>query len=288
MSRTIRVRFLSFIAAAAAAAVVTPAVAQSLEVPAPSVKAKVEQRVGITDFSVDYSSPAVRGRAIWGGLVPYDKIWRTGANASTKLTASRDFTFGETAVPKGTYSVFTLPGASSWTVILNKNADVSTGEYDAKEDAARVKVSPATSGARERMTFLFSDTTDNATRLDLEWAALRVSVPIKVDTEAHVKASIDKTIADSWRPHYQSGRYLVESGGDLDTALRYLDTSIGLKSTWWNNWWRAQALAKQGRTADAVAAGERALEIGKGDETFEQFFKADVQKTVDGWKKGKA
>ena len=288
MPRTLRVRFLSFIAAAAAAAVVTPAVAQSLEVPAPSVKAKVEQRVGISDFSVDYSSPAVRGRAIWGGLVPYDKIWRTGANASTKLTASRDFTFGETAVPKGTYSVFTIPTASSWTVILNKNADASAGEYDAKEDAARVKVSPATSGARERMTFLFSDTTDNSTRLDLEWAALRISVPIKVDTEAHVKASIDKTIADSWRPHYQSGRYLVESGGDLDTALRYLDTSIGLKSTWWNNWWRAQALAKKGRTADAVAAGERALEIGKGDETFEQFFKADVQKTVDGWKKGKA
>jgi hypothetical protein len=275
------------IAAAALAAAVTPALAQ-LEVPAPSVKAKVEQRVGITDFTVDYSSPAVRARTIWGGLVPYDKIWRTGANASTKLTASREFTFGETVVPKGTYSVFTIPGAASWTVILNKNADAGADQYDAKEDAARVTVSPAANDARERMTFLFSDTTDNSTRLDLEWEKLRISVPIKVDTQAHVGAGIDKTIADSWRPHYQAGRYLIESGGDVDTALRYLDTSISLKSTWTNNWWRAQGLAKKGRTAEAIAAGEKALQLGKGDETFEQVFKPDVQKTLDGWKKAKA
>jgi len=78
----------------------------------------------------------------------------------------------------------------------------------------------------------------------------------------------------------------LQRRGDLDTALQYLDTSIGIKSTWWNNWWRAQALAKKGRTADAIAAGEKALELGKGNDTFEQFFKADVQKTVDGWKKG--
>jgi hypothetical protein len=279
---------LSVMALAAMAAAASPAFAQTIEVPAPSLHAKVEQRVGITDISVEYSSPAVRGRKIFGGLVPYDKIWRTGANASTKLTASRDFTFGETAVPKGTYSVFTLPGATSWTVILNKNADASAQDYDAKNDAARVTVKPEPSGSRERMTFLFSDTTESASRLDLEWDTLRVSVPIKVDTQAQVMAGIDEALADAWRPYYQAGRYVVESGGNVDTALGYLDTSIGIKSTWWNNWWRAQALSKKGRTADAIAAGEKALELGKGNDTFEQFFKADVQKTIDGWKKGKA
>ena len=286
MFRSLRARALTVITFAALAAAVSPALAQTLEVPAPSAKAKVEQRVGITDFSVDYSSPAMRGRKIFGGLLPYDKLWRTGANASTKLTASRDFTFGETAVPKGTYSVFSIPGASSWTVILNKNADASADQYDAKNDAARVTVTPEPSGPRERMTFLFTDTTDATTRLDLEWENLRVSVPIKVETQAQVMAGIDETMAEAWRPSYQAGRYVVESGGNLDTALQYLDTSIGIKSTWWNNWWRAQALAKKGRTADAIAAGEKALQLGKGNETFEQFFKADVQKTVDGWKKG--
>jgi hypothetical protein len=287
MFRSFPLRALSVLVVAVAVAAGSAAFAQTLEVPAPSVKAKVEGRVGITDFSVDYSSPAARGRKIWGGLVPFDKVWRTGANASTKLTASRDFTFGDVAVPKGTYSVFTIPGASSWIVILNKDADASTGEYDAKNDAARVTVSPASSAPRERMTFLLSDTTDTSTRLDLEWESLRVSVPIKVDTKAHVMSSIDTAVGDAWRPHYQAGRYLVETGGDVDTALQYLDTSIGNKSTWWNHWWRAQALAKKGRTADAVAAGQKALEIGKGNETFEQVFKADVEKAVDGWKKGK-
>src|SRR5262245_17741035 len=156
MSRSLRVRAHALLPLAALALAASPALAQSLEVPAPSVKARVEGRVGITDFSVDYSSPAVRGRKIWGGLVPYDKVWRTGANASTKLTASRDFTFGDVAVPKGTYSLFTIPGPSSWIVILNKDADATTGEYDAKNDAARVTVSPAPGGPRERMTFLFS------------------------------------------------------------------------------------------------------------------------------------
>lgn len=288
MFRTLRAGALS-VAALATFVAAAPAFAQAIEVPAPSTKAKVEQRVGVTDFSVEYSSPAMRGRKIFGGLLPYDQLWRTGANACTKLAASRDFTFGDKLVPKGTYSVFTIPGASGWTVILNKNVELAgTNGYDTKDDVARVTVAPQAAPPRERMTFLFSDTTDDATRLDLEWETVRVSVPIKVDTPAHVRAGIDAALADAWRPHYQAGRYLIENGGDLAVALGYLDTSIGIKSTWWNNWWRAQGLAKSGRTADAIAAGEKALQLGKGDGTFEQFFKADVQKTVDGWKKGKA
>jgi hypothetical protein len=282
MLRTLR-------AAVLVAAAAVPAFAQGLEVPAPSSKARVEQRVGVTDFSVDYSSPAARGRKIFGGLLPYDKLWRTGANACTKLAASRDFTFGGKPVPKGTYSVFSIPGASGWTVILNKNVEIAgTDGYDAKDDVARVEVKPETIPPRERMTFLFSDSTDEATRLDLEWETTRVSVPITVETGAFVRASIDTAVADAWRPLYQAGRYLIENNGDVDTAIKYLDTSIGIQSNWSNNWWRAQGLAKKGRTADAIAAGERALELGKGNTTFENVFKADVQKTIDGWKKGKA
>jgi hypothetical protein len=273
----------------AAAAAAAPAAAQTLEVPAPSPLAKAEQRVGVTDFSIVYSSPGVKGRTVWGGLVPFDTLWRTGANASTKLTASRDFTFGDTAVPAGTYSVFTLPGESAWTVILNRNTSINgTNGYDAKDDAARVTVKPESVPARERMTFLFSDTTDDATRLDLEWAGLRISVPVKVDTEGHVRAAMEKTLGDAWRPHYTAGRYLLENGGDLDTAIGYLDTSIAVQPTWWNHWYRAQALAKKGRAAEAIASAEKAQQLGKGDNIFENFFKEDVQKAVDGWKKGKS
>lgn len=263
--------------------------AQALEVPQPSVKAKVEQRVGVTDFALEYNSPAARGRKIWGELVPFDQLWRTGANSATKLTASKEFSFGGTKVPAGTYTLLTLPGASAWTVILNRNVAIQgTNGYDAKDDVARASVKPETVPARERMTFLFSDTADDRTRLDLEWAGLRVSVPIGVDTAAHVKSAMDKTLGDAWRPHYTAGRYLLENGGDLDTAIRYFDTSIAVQPTWWNHWFKAQALAKKGRAADAVASAEKARELGKGDNIFEQFFLADVQKAIDGWKKPKS
>jgi len=256
------------------------------ELPQPSPKARVEQRVGLTDFAVDYSSPGVKGRKIWGGLVPFDQLWRTGANAATTFKASRDFTFGGVAVPAGTYALFTIPGRKTWTVILNTNTKVAaTRGYEEKDDVARVSVTPESVAPRERLAFLFSNTTDDATRLDLEWEKLRVSVPITVDTAAQAHANIDKAIDDAWRPHFASARWLLDTGGDLNQALAYIDTSIGIKSTWWNNWVKAQILAKQGHTAEAVAAAEQAQALGKGDQTFEGFFKDDVAKSIAEWKK---
>lgn len=257
------------------------------ELPQPSPKARVEQRVGITDFAVDYSSPGVKGREIWGGLVPYGELWRTGANAPTTLTASRDFTFAGSKVPAGTYTLLTIPAdTGGWTVILNKNLKVQgTRGYEQKDDVARTTVTPATAPPRERLTFLFSDTTDDATRLDLEWEKLRLSIPIGVDTKAHTRASIDKAVDEAWRPHFTSARYLLDSGGDLTQALGYADTSISIKPTWWNHWVKAQILAKQGRTTDAVAAAEQAQKLGGGDPVYEGFFKTQVAEAIAGWKK---
>ena len=262
------------------------ALAQSApDLPQPSPKARVEQRVGVTDFTVDYSSPGVKSRVIWGGLVPYDHLWRSGANAATKLTASRDFHFAGAAVPAGAYSLFTIPGKSSWTVILNKNATATTAEYNEQNDIARVTVTPTAIAERERLAFLFSNTTDDSTRLDLEWAKLRVSIPIQVDTHTYALGNIQKAVDDAWRPHFASARWLLENGGDLQVALGYIDTSIGIKPTWWNNWVKAQILAKQGHTADAVAAAEQAQTLGKGDPVFEGVFKEDVAKAIADWKK---
>src|SRR5688572_12593308 len=133
--------------------------AQSLDVPAPSPKARVEQRVGLTDSSLEYSSPGAKKRKIWGELVPWDKLWRTGANMATKLTASRDFTFGGKPVKAGSYALYTIPGKTTWTVILNGNWNTGgTTGYSEQTDVARVTVKPARlPAARERMTFLFSD-----------------------------------------------------------------------------------------------------------------------------------
>ena len=272
--------------AAAALFLASTAAAQTApELPAPSPKARVDQRVGLTDFQVDYSSPAVKGRTIWGGLVPYDKVWRTGANAATKLTASKDFTFGDKPVKAGSYSLHTIPGKAGWTVILNKNPAAGPNDYDEKIDAARAVVTPAAAPAhRERLAFIFSDTTDEGASLDIEWEKVRVRVPLKVDTRAQAAAAIEQATGDAWRPHFAAARYLLDSSGDLDRAMGFIDKSIAIKPTWWNHWVKAQILGKKGRKAEATAAAHEAASLGKGDKIFEGFFKADIDKAVAGWK----
>jgi hypothetical protein len=264
---------------ASATAVAQPA----LDLPQPSPKAKVEQRVGVTDFTLEYSSPAVKGRKIWGGLVPYDKAWRAGANAATKLTASRDFKIGTTAMKAGSYAIFMIPGEKSWTVILSSDVNAG-GNHDPKKDVARVNVTPAAlAQPRERLTYMFTDSTDDATGLDLEWESVRVRVPLSVDTRAHVNAAIEASTAEAWRPHFMSANYLF-SAGDDKRALPLVEKSIAIKATFRNEWLLAQILNKGGKKPQAKAAANRALKLGVGDPIFEQFFKGEITKTVATWK----
>lgn len=261
--------------------------AQAADLPQASPHARVEQHVGLSDMSVDYSSPAVKGRSIWGGLVAYDKPWRTGANAATKLTSSHEFNFGGKKIPAGSYALYTVPGKTSWSVVLNSGLDAWGDQgYDTKKDVARVSVKPETTAENhERMTFSFDDTTDDSTQLTLEWEKVRVRVPLTLDTKSMVKQNIDKSLADAWRPHYAAARYLMDNNGDLDQALGYIDQSIAIKPNWSNNWVRAQILHKKGKNPDAVASAEKAAQLGKGDRVFEGFYKADVTKATSEWKK---
>ncbi len=268
------------------AASATTVSAQQLELPAPSPAASVSQRVGLTDISVEYSSPAVKGRKIWGDLVPWDKPWRSGANAATKITFGRDVNFGGKNVPAGSYAIVSIPTQKGWTVALNKDTTIFGGgkAYDQKQDLVRVPATTAEIPARERMIFVFSNTTDDATSLDLEWEKLRVSVPIKVDTAAQAQTNIKKTLDNAWRNHAQAARYVAEKK-DFDTALKYIDTSIGIQSTWYNNWIKADILAKKGNTAEARKFAQTAWDLGSKDPNF--FFKDQVQKALADWKDAK-
>jgi hypothetical protein len=260
------------------------AVAQPVELPQASLKARVEMRVGITDFSLDYSSPRVKGRKIWGDLVPYDKPWRAGANAPTKLTASKDFSFGGTQVKAGSYSVLAIPGKAQWTVILNSDPNTQPDTREAGKDVAKVTVKPtALPAVRERLTYLFDNATDDKVNLDLEWERIRVRVPISVDTKAMATANIDRAVAEAWRPHFAAASYLHERG-ETDKALALVDKSIAIQATWRNEWLRAQLLQKKGNKAEALASAKRAETLGAGDQVYEKFFKENLKKTVAGWK----
>jgi hypothetical protein len=270
----------------AAALVARTAAAQQavIETPAPSPHAKVEQRVGITDVAIDYSSPGVKGRKIWGDVVPYDKVWRAGANAPTKLTVSRDFTFGTTAVKAGSYSVFITPGKKTWSVALNTDLNASQDEHDAKADVATLAVTPgALPAVRERLIYLFSDTQDDKVNLDLEWERVRIRMPLAIDTKAAVTAGIEKVLAAAWSPHARAADYYFNAG-DTARALTLIDKSIAIESNWRNEWLRAQIQGKKGNKAEATASANRALTLGKGDTVFEQNVQSNVVKAIAGWK----
>ncbi len=274
---------LSRIALAASFSLFAATAWADLELPAPSPAAKVAQRVGITDISLEYSSPAVDGRKIFGGIVPWDKPWRTGANAATKITFSREVRFGGADVLAGTYSIVTIPSEKGWIVALNKDLSINVADhnYNTKDELVRVKATTSAIPHRERMLFVFDNTKDDETSLDLEWDKLRVSVPIKVDTAAHVAGSIQTTLDNAWRPYANAARYLSEKKQDYPAATKAIDDSLALKSTWLNNWIKADILHRQGNNADALKYAQIAKDLGDKDANF--FYKDQVVKALTDW-----
>jgi len=258
-----------------------------LDLPRPSPFAKVTQTVGYTDITVDYSSPGVKGRKIWGGLVPYDKMWRAGANTATKVTFSRDVTFAGKPVPAGTYAFFLIPTKAAWTVILNKKTDQpGTGAgYNQADDLLRVQVTPKAAPMRERLAYLVTDFTDDKASLELEWEKLRLSIPIGLDTAKQAQAAIDGAVDNVWRTYANAARYMLETKKDYTTGLKYIDQSLALKEDWFNTWIKAQLLAAQGHYGDARTLAQKAYDLGSKSQMF--FMEADVKKALGDWKNKK-
>jgi hypothetical protein len=256
-----------------------------LELPRPSPGAKVSQTVGLTDITVDYSSPGVKGRKIWGGVVPYDQMWRAGANQATKITFSKDVTFADKPVPAGTYALFVIPTKAAWTVILNKRAEQGGvgRDYKAADDLLRVQLHPKAAPFRERLAYLFSDFTDDKASLDLEWEKLRLSIPIAVQTGAQVMANINAAVDGTWRTYANAARYLIETKKDYVTGTKYIDQSLALKEDWYNLWIKASLLAAKGDLKGARAEGERAYELGRKSDNF--FLEPEIKKTLAEWQK---
>lgn len=274
-------RILTAVAFLAASA----AFAQGLELPAASPAAKVTQRIGLTDVTVEYSSPGVKGRKIFGTVVPLNQVWRTGANGATTVTFSQPVKIGGKDVPAGTYGLLSIPGLSNWTLIVSKNTSVtSPGAYQESEDVVRVQAKPQRIPARERLTFLFSDFDDAGGKLDLEWEKVRVSLPIEVATAAQVKQNVEQSLGQAWRPFANAARYNLGTKGDLNQALTWADQSISLQENWFNVWTKAEILNALGKKDEALAQAQKAKELGsKNPQGF--FFAADVEKALTSWKK---
>ncbi|QCE39890.1 DUF2911 domain-containing protein [Psychroserpens sp. NJDZ02] len=243
------------------------AVNAQIETPQPSPSQKVEQKVGLTDVTLEYSRPSMRGRAIFGNLVPYGKVWRTGANKNTIITFSTEVTIGDNTLKAGSYAIFTKPNAGNWDVMFYSDTENwgTPKTWDDSKVAAKVSVKATISPMTiETFTFTFDNLTNDSAVLSLLWENTMVDVTIGVPTDATVTEAISKIMnGPSADNYYASARYYLESGKDIKQAAVWIDKAIDMTKAEPKFWWlRQQSLihAKAGNKKEAIKAAKLSLE----------------------------
>lgn len=265
--------------------------AQEIKFPTVSPKASVTQTIGVTDITINYFRPGVKGRVIWGGLVPYDKTWRTGANSATTIEFSTDVMIEGNKLAAGKYGLFTIPGTEEWVVIFSKQADI-WGDYDYKEseDVLRIKVKPMPAPFCEWMMFAFADLAEDSAKVILHWEKLMVGFTVKVDTQGMIFSNIEKTMGRYWVPPYQSARFAFDKGM-IDKAKEWIDLSVSLKPGYGNTLLKAKIYQKLAKTkkdnAEVIKLLEKAAEFGKALPKEQQQYAQEAQKLLDELKKKK-
>lgn len=261
-----------------------------IETPAPSPTAKLSQKVGLTDVTIEYSRPSTKGRSIYGDLVPYGKIWRTGANMATKITFSDDVKIDGKGLSAGTYAIFTIPGEEEWTVIFNKNPNQSgTGRYQESEDALRLQAKAHKVGAKIE-TFLINieDVKPTSALIEFVWENTVVQVPLEVSIDERIMASIDRAMSPNPNDYYAAAVYYREAGKDLDQALTWIDECIKIhesneRNVFWIYRQKSLIQADMGKYNDAIITAEISLDKATeaGNDDYIKMNKA----SIDEWMK---
>jgi hypothetical protein len=238
--------------------------------PAASPACTLKQRVGLTDFEIVYSRPGVKGRTIFGGIVPYGQVWRTGANQATKITFNTPVKFNGTEMPAGTYGLFTIPSETEWTVILNTNsAQWGAYQYNENADVARFKVTPVTltNITIETFTIEFNHIRDESAVLDLVWDKTVVPIHLEVDVSSKLVPQIEAAMASPDKKdaglYFQAATFYYNHGLDLKKALAWVDAGLEgqPRIAFELLHLKAQILARQGDKAGAIAAAKQSSEL---------------------------
>jgi hypothetical protein len=277
-------RLLVALIAGSVAATSLLAQSPELKFPAASPVATLKQRIGVTDLEMTYHRPGMRGRTIFGGLVPYGAVWRTGADSATRLTLSTAATLNGTAVPAGTYELFTIPGATEWTFILQaakERPQWGSYAYDAKNDTVRFTARPVALGAPvESLTFEVSDLRGNTATLALAWEKIRVPVTLEVDTVGTLVPQIAAVMASDSdkKPYFPAAMFYYENNLDLKQALAWLDAGLAAQpKAYWMIYRKGLVLAKIGDKAAALAAAQESMALAaqetRGTELKEEYLR---------------
>jgi Protein of unknown function (DUF2911)/Tetratricopeptide repeat len=243
-----------------------PSMAQTIKTPAPSTPQFVRQDFGLSNIELSYSRPDIRGRKIFGDVVPFGKVWRTGANQATTLTFGDPVTIGGVKIPAGKYGLLSIPGADEWTLIITHQLDVtSPTAYKSDEDIVRVQAKPfALPFAMETFSILFANVTASTLDLQLIWENTVVVLPITTDIDTRIMAQIDNALNKDNRPYYNAAFYYLENGKDLNKALEWFDKAIAQDPTaFYAVYQKARCLAKLGKKQEAIATAKKSIELSK-------------------------
>jgi DUF2911 family protein len=271
-----------------ALALALPARSQDFATPRPSPNAKVQQTVGTTDMSVTYSRPGVKGRPIWGALVPYGKPWRTGANEATQFTCADDVTVEGQKLAAGTYAIASVPTPAQWTVAFWKRPEsLGALDYDAKYDVLRVSVTPVAADFVERLQFTFDDPTADAATLNLRWEKLSVPLRIAVDTNGKTLAAARIAIAaakpDDWRTPYRAASWALDAAVVPDETAKWAQAAAKVKENFQTTGLLARLAAKNGDRKSAAALMKKSIAFGKADTTIEKAQLEGNEKLLTEW-----
>ena len=240
--------------------------APPLVLPKQSPRASVGQTVGLTSIAITYDRPAVNGREIWGKLVPFDTVWRAGANENTVISFSSPVRVGGRPLEAGRYGVHMIPTRNDWTIAFSREADAwGSFSYDPAEDALRVTATPVPGDMHERLAYTLDDPTDSSVVATLRWEKLAVPFTIAVDSRAVVVDSLRQQLRGlgrfSWQPWSQAAAWCAANHANLEEAAGWADRSIGLNENFTNLRVKAALLEQRGDQAGAAAVAQRSLAV---------------------------
>lgn len=250
----------------AAFALCLSANAQQIKTPAPSPTQTIKQDFGVSFMELTYSRPNIRGRKVFGDLVPYGKLWRTGANAATRIRFADDVIIGGTQVKSGDYVLYTIPNQNEWEVIINKGINNwGIDGYKPEEDVAHVKVKPMKMDeSMETFTMQFANMKPASAELHIMWEKTAIAVPITTDVDSKVMAQINNVMTKDNRPYGQAAAYYLDNGKDLNQALIWYDKALEQNpNAYWLYHQKANALAKLGKKEEAKTTAQKSMDLAK-------------------------
>lgn len=240
--------------------------AQPLRTPQPSTTQTIKQDLGIGTVELSYSRPGMKGRKVYGDLVPFGKVWRTGANQATTLTFSDSVSIGGVKMAPGKYGILSIPNKDQWTLIVSKQTDVtSPAAYKQESDVVRVNAkTTALRDVVETFTMQFGNIRSNGADLQIMWENTLVSLPITTDVDGKVMAQINNLLNKDNRPYFQAAMYYMETGKDMNQALSWLNKALEQNpNAFWIHHQKANALARLGKKDEARTAAQKSMQLAR-------------------------